>query len=132
MSAAHLLHELRTLGVRVWPDAGALRFKAPVGAMTPELTARLKVAKPELLALLSSEPIDTEPAPDLPLLAALAEFDALIDRLCAWSKHPPAVREEMRRIRFGMAACNVPREIEVVRELVKLAESRTANHPPEK
>lgn len=84
MSAAQLLHELRTLGVRVWPDAGALRFKAPADAMTPALTARLKAAKPELLSILAagaSANDDGHAAPDLPLLAAVNEYHALIDRL---------------------------------------------------
>jgi len=55
MNATALLQELRTLGVKVWPDAGALRFKAPAEAMTPELTARMRAAKPELMAILAGD-----------------------------------------------------------------------------
>ena len=116
MSASALLDELRSLGARVWPDAGMLHVKAPVGAMTPELTARVKAAKPELLALLEA---DSAGGPDLPLLAAIAEFDALIERLCDLSKHSPNVRERMRQVRRHMAPVNIPRELESVRCLVK-------------
>ena len=126
MSAASLWHELRTLGVRVWPDAGALRFKAPAGAMTPELTARLKVAKPELLALLSAEPIDTEPAQDLPLLAACVEFEALIERLCDARLHDGETRALMHHTRTHMSPERLRAELPLVRDLVKRAESRKA------
>ena len=59
MSAAQLLTELESLGVKVWPDAGVLRFKATAGAMTPELAARVKAVKPELLAILTTAPAAT-------------------------------------------------------------------------
>ena len=77
MSAAQLLTELESLGVKVWPDAGVLRFKATAGAMTPELAARVKAVKPELLAILTTAPAandDAKERPDLPLLAAVIEF----------------------------------------------------------
>ena len=116
-----------------------LRAKISPEGATPELTKLTKAgygsfvsASPAASRQNSAANDDTEPAQDLPLLAALAEFDALIDRLCELSKHPPEVREEMRRVRYGMAPCNVPRELEEVRELVRRAESRAANHPPAK
>ena len=87
------------------------------------MPSRPKLAKPELLAHLSGDAADTEPAQDLPLLAALAEFDALIDRLCDLSRYPADVREEMRQARQHMAPCNVPAELDAVRDLVKRAES---------
>lgn len=60
---------------------------------------------------------------DLPLLAALAEFDALIERLCDLRNHPADVREQMRQVLRRMAPYNVPGELDAVRELVKQAEA---------
>jgi len=127
MNATALLQELRTLGVKVWPDAGALRFKAPAEAMTPELTARMRAAKPELMAILAGDLAandDTEPAQDLPLLAALAEFDALIDRLCDLSRYPADVRENMRQARRRMSPDNLRLELPVMREHLARAEGK--------
>lgn len=121
MSAAHLLDELRTLGVRVWPDAGALRFKAPAGAMTPELTARLKVAKPDLLAILAVDALandDTDAGPDLPLLAAVQEFEALIERLCDLSRYDDDTRRRMHTARCHMSPESLCNDLPRMRALV--------------
>lgn len=122
MNAARLLDELQTIGVKVWPDAGQLRFKAPAGVMTPDLTERLKAAKPELLAILAGQPAandDTPPEQDLPLLAALAEFDGLIERLCDARAWPDAVRTEMREARRRMSPDNVRKELPYMRQQVR-------------
>lgn len=119
MSAALLLDELRTLGVKVWPDAGALRFKAPAGAITPDLTARLKAFKPELLAILAND--DSEPAQDLPLLAVLVEFDALIERLSDLRRYDDETRGLMRTIRSRMSPDSIRTELPIVRRRVNVA-----------
>lgn len=106
MNVANLLDELQILGVRVWPDGGTLRFKAPVGAMTPALTARLRAFKPELLAILAGDAPaddDTDAGPDLPLLAAVQEFEALIDRLCDLSRYDDDTRRRMHDARCHMS-----------------------------
>ena len=106
MSAAQLLTELQTLGVKVWPDAGALRFRAPADAITPELTARLKEYKPEILMILADDPAaidETKPGPDLPLLAAVIEFQGLIDRVCRIRGHGEAVCQELHAALNGKA-----------------------------
>ncbi|MFG2298042.1 amino acid adenylation domain-containing protein [Streptomyces sp. NPDC048603] len=54
MSAHELIAELATAGVRLWEDAGQLRYRAPRGALTPERIAELRSAKGELLAALRS------------------------------------------------------------------------------
>lgn len=117
MSAAHLLRELEVLGVKVWPDGGALRFKAPAGVMTEELTAQVVAAKPELLQLLTPEVAndDSDPAQDLPLLAAAEEFETLIERLCDLRRYPADVREEMRATRKRMSPNNVRAELSWLR-----------------
>jgi hypothetical protein len=54
---AKLLAECEDRGVRLEPsDDGGLAVDAPRGAVTPELAARLKVHKPEILAALWSRP----------------------------------------------------------------------------
>jgi hypothetical protein len=53
MNAAEVLVDLQAKGVALAPDGDRLRWRAPKGAMTPELLARVREAKPALLALLS-------------------------------------------------------------------------------
>lgn len=60
MSAAlDLLRQLEDLGISVWREAGALRYRAPAGRLSADLLARLKASKPDLLALLAAN----DPAP---------------------------------------------------------------------
>jgi hypothetical protein len=54
MSAEALLAELQACGVKLWTDAGVLRYKARPTALTPDLLARLKAFKSELLTILTS------------------------------------------------------------------------------
>ena len=126
MNAAALLDELRATGVTLKAAGDRLKVRAAPGLITPELTARLKSFKPELMAILGGTKVpasDGELSQDLPLLAALAEFDALIERLCDLRNHPADVREQMRQVLRRMAPYNVPGELDAVRELVKQAEA---------
>lgn len=130
MSASALLSELRAAGVTLAATGDRLKIEAAPGIITPELTARLKASKPELLAILAGNAAandapeaDTEPAQDLPLLAALAEFDALIERLCDVSRYPADVREEMRQARRRMSPDNLRLELPVMREHLARAEA---------
>ena len=68
----------------------------------------------------------TKPAQDLPLLSTLADFDALLDRLCDLFRYPADMREEMRQARRRMAPGNVPAELDAMRELVNSIEA--VNH----
>ena len=125
MSVAQLLTELQTLGVKVWPDAGALRFRAAANAITPELTARLKEYKAELLMILADDPAandETTPGPDLPLLAAVIEFQGLIDRVCRIRGHDAAVRQELHAALNGSAPARVIPELFEMREHVARVE----------
>src|SRR5262245_40101140 len=53
MTAASLLSELRTLGVRLFISEGRLRYRASKGIMTPDLHRQLAAQKSVLLALLA-------------------------------------------------------------------------------
>ena len=119
MSAAQLLTELESLGVKVWPDAGALRFKAPAKAMTPELAARVKAVKPELLAILTAANDPATPAPDFALMAAIQELDIALDRLCELAGYGSDTRQEMRLAVWRMAPDRIGPELEYVSSRIK-------------
>lgn len=76
-----LLDALDAARVRLQLHDGQLKLSAPPGALTPELTARLKAHKPALLALLGGRA--GEAASELPadarLPATLSRFDAAPD-----------------------------------------------------
>jgi pyochelin synthetase len=50
MSVAELVVELERVGVRLWEDAGAIRFRAPKGVMNTERLQILRDQKAEILA----------------------------------------------------------------------------------
>lgn len=75
MSAARdLLRQLADLGISVWREAGALRYRAPAGKVSPDLLARLKACKPDLLAILGSEAAN-DPTPTIRRLVLTYEVD---------------------------------------------------------
>ena len=47
-----LLNRLREAGIQVWVEGEKLRYKAPPGALTPELAAQVKGSRDELIAWL--------------------------------------------------------------------------------
>jgi hypothetical protein len=55
MSAERLLAEALERGVQLWAEGGDLRFRAPEGALTPDLRRRLGVYKAELARRLGEE-----------------------------------------------------------------------------
>ncbi|SHO57790.1 non-ribosomal peptide synthetase [Vibrio quintilis] len=55
MTVKTLLSEMEALGVRLWTEAGQLRFQAPVGVLTEDHRNRLKAAKEDLIALLDAQ-----------------------------------------------------------------------------
>ena len=121
MNAPALLSELRAAGVTLEADGDRLKVQAAPGIITPELTARLRAAKPDLLAILSSAKApadDGELSQDLPLLAALDEFDALIERLCDLRRYDDATRNTMRATRLRMSPDAVRAELPRMRKFV--------------
>lgn len=64
MIAAEVLSELQAKGVTLAPEGDKLRWRAPKGTMTPDLLARVREAKPALLALLAGgAPVPVVPRP---------------------------------------------------------------------
>ena len=53
MSVAEVFSELRGRGVMFTPEGDRLRWQAPKGAMTPELMDTLRLAKADILILVS-------------------------------------------------------------------------------
>ncbi len=55
MSIFELLAQLRKRGIRIWQEGGELKFKAPKGAMTPELKSRLLENRGQVIELLKKQ-----------------------------------------------------------------------------
>ncbi|MEM7334079.1 MAG: amino acid adenylation domain-containing protein [Chloroflexota bacterium] len=55
MTTLELLQTLQSKNIKLWADAGKLKFRAPEGAMTPEIIQDLKAHKGELLDLLAGQ-----------------------------------------------------------------------------
>lgn len=62
-SLAELMNQWRDLGIELWTQDDRLRFRAPRGVMTPEVTAQIKARKPEILAALDAATSGPTPAP---------------------------------------------------------------------
>jgi hypothetical protein len=65
MTARALLEKLRDRGAQIWSQGKTLELDAPADLLTPDLLARLKAAKGEILELLHSEDDPLESAPAL-------------------------------------------------------------------
>ncbi|WP_027659500.1 non-ribosomal peptide synthetase [Salinispora fenicalii] len=63
-SAGDLLAELESAGVRVWSEAGQLRFRAPRGVLTVERRDALRARRDEILAYLDTAPDPAALVPD--------------------------------------------------------------------
>ena len=59
---AGLLFVLRERGVELVPDGPNLRYRAPTGALTPDLKGEILKHKPQLLAYLHGRPEGTDPS----------------------------------------------------------------------
>lgn len=55
-----LLLELGRLNIKVWADGNNLRYQAPLGILTPDLLAQIKVHKTEILAFLNQSVIESQ------------------------------------------------------------------------
>jgi hypothetical protein len=65
VTAEALLHELHNRGVQLFPEGDRIRYRAPRGALTPELKARLSEQKGEVLSVLQRQGELLESAPAL-------------------------------------------------------------------
>ena len=80
MSVAPLVEELVGKGVRLSVEGGDLKCRGPKSALTPEIVARLKAHKAEVIAHLIS------PAPEAPPVEPPRVSPAAVDRLL---ENPP-------------------------------------------
>ncbi|GAA1464315.1 amino acid adenylation domain-containing protein [Nocardiopsis exhalans] len=64
MNVSALVGELQQLGVRLWADEGALRFRAPRGVLTEERRDQLTQHKAALLEYLARDPLEGSLVPD--------------------------------------------------------------------
>ncbi len=121
MSATALLIELRGIGVKLEADGGQLKYRAPADKMTPELTARLKFHKVELLAALA----DPDVQESIQWLTDAAELDGLICRLCTLAKFSDTARNRMLDTRKRIAPARLKTELEYFRKQVAKTEAGT-------
>ena len=54
MTAVELLSRTRALGIRLWVDAGKLRYEAPAGTMSDELREQFAVHRDEIISTLEA------------------------------------------------------------------------------
>ncbi len=64
MIVTALLTEMEILGIKLWVEAGQLRFQAPSGVLTEDHRTRLKAAKEDLIAVLEEQVITVVADPD--------------------------------------------------------------------
>jgi amino acid adenylation domain-containing protein len=110
-------------GVKLWVESGELRFRAPKGAVTPELRGMLQARKPELIAWLGSQPAVAIPripeAQDYPLSSGQRRLWVLaqMDEGSAVYHIPLALRLDgpFDRRKFSMAFAAVVRRHESLR-----------------
>ena len=97
MIALEVLTELRHRGVELIPEGEAIRYRAPKGAMTPDLRQALSAHKSELLALLSHQAQPTFDA-DASEVAAVKLVNTVIGDIWlladaeALADHPDIIR----------------------------------------
>lgn len=72
-TADELLASLGTLGIELRAEGGRLRFRAPPGALTPELRSALRAREREILGLLAG-PAPAAPTGNDPPTESPAEF----------------------------------------------------------
>ena len=91
MNAVELLTDLTRLGIRIEAHDDRLRY-SPRSAVTPDLTARMKAHKGELLEILRRDP----DAPVIDLTDAAAVWKAALNRLEGDPLFAPDVMEALR------------------------------------
>jgi hypothetical protein len=82
MQAQTYVDAFAARGVLLWREGDALRYKAPLGVLTPAVLERLKTAKSKLLSILPSSPpvVATEP-PD-----TSSRSPETLAAFCAWAQ----------------------------------------------
>ncbi|MCA8998862.1 MAG: hypothetical protein KDA80_17820 [Planctomycetaceae bacterium] len=91
MSASQLLADLVRLGIRIEAHEDRLRY-SPRSSVTPDLEARIRAHKRELLEMLKRNPSSKEFDPT----DANDAWQALVDRLQEDTRFPPTILEGLR------------------------------------
>src|SRR5438309_862934 len=99
MTGVGLMARLRARGVEVWRDGEILRYRAPEGALTPELRGAIKQNKSVLLDLqVKTLAATTSPGPKhLPVRVLNGSIGAATSVAAPW----PAVLSGLGRLRVG-------------------------------
>jgi hypothetical protein len=99
-AAAELLSELTTRGVVIAPAAGACLELYPRSALSPDLLARVRMLKPQLLELLRARADAVASPAEWKVLAGLALKPELSPSELAFATHlePAATNEAIRRL----------------------------------
>lgn len=101
MNARSLLAELRDARVSIAADGGDLIVRAPRGAITPAVRARLIAAKPELLAALRAERTNDDAAYAVRELASTRAYVAAMARANGFDEATIARALEWLALRRG-------------------------------
>ncbi len=82
-----LLVELRQRNVRLWLEGESLKYKAPKGALTPELLADVKAQKADIIAFLKSvqTSVNTSRPPLAPVSDKIAYFPLSLAQQRLWA-----------------------------------------------
>ncbi|MGN9841243.1 amino acid adenylation domain-containing protein [Nonomuraea sp. H19] len=101
-TAVELIAELRREGVRLWEEAGRLRYRAPKGILTADRLEALRAAKESVLARLRGESAEVAVTPDP---GARFEPFPLTDVQAAY------LVGRTEAVRYGGVACHVYLEV---------------------
>jgi hypothetical protein len=113
VNARSLLAELSAARVDVRADGGDLVVRAPRGALTPVLRARLLAAKPELLAELHAAETDASASYEARELACYRAYVAALARAHGYDE--PTIARACEWLALRRGAFRVTRErIEIV------------------
>jgi len=97
-----LLGKVRRKGVRLWPENGRLRYRAPKDALSPQELETLRRASPEIVAFLQKA---SSPQRVMPLCSVRAREDLApltFSQLAHWSAFQLADRPSIRQIATAM------------------------------
>ncbi len=109
-----MLDEMFRAGIEIEVEGDRLDVEGPDDALDRFLPT-IKAHKAEILAFLGPDSADD-------ILAALEEYDRLINRLCDLRGDPREHRERLLQARQSMAPADLPGDLEAFRQIVKQSE----------
>ena len=114
MNLSFFLDEVTRAGIRIEVQGDKLDVEGPDAALERFIPA-IKAHKAEILKYLGPDPVDG-------ILEALAEYDALIHRLCDCRGDSREHRERLLKARRLMAPADLPGDLEAFRQIVNQSE----------